>query len=549
MAPPTPTRRPGLRRRPGACLALAAALAVAADARADVVHLTNGRQIAGFVEAEDDGQVVVTTGGGRITLDRRQVARIEREPPGRTWLGLARAARAAGDLEQARRSYEKAIAAGDREGATARTELEALLGASRAEEAPRGERVVAWSGQGDPFDEPEPEALIRELEAALPLRPDLAPRLANELVRRGVRRHEQGEHRLAVGDFRRARAVLTRAEDLAAVGRLEARCRLETASLAVRRGDEALAVHAAGALAEDPAEGREAGYLLGRAHELGRRPEEARASFARALAPFEVPDRLELPTLRELARLAAAGIPADETSPGIGPGWRSIQTPRFTIVHEQGLDGRGLAALVESSREVVRQRIGLRVDERARTAIFVFRTAETYQGSPGARGWSAGHAMRLRTVGEVAPTIYLHAEGDFESRLRHELTHLLVGDALEDAVLPVWVSEGVAVYAETEGSRRLWREQARLLAERGLLRPTVDAVGQMLYPLVESDAEVGRFYIQAAALFEALADRTGVPRALDAARRINTDGPDAALRRAGMSVPALDEAVERLLRR
>ncbi|MCO5171527.1 MAG: hypothetical protein M9894_34935 [Planctomycetes bacterium] len=533
----------GPRRR--VLLALAAA-ALVVPARADVVHLTNGRTIGGRVVDEDGERVVVKTPAGRVTVPRRDVLRVEREGEPRTLLREARQAATSGDLAAARRLYAAAADAGDVEvAAIARREVEGLA----APAAPADEAGTQEVPAGiDPFAEVEREALIRELEAAAPTRPDLARRLAYELFQRAERRHAARECRLAASDYGRARLRVEDEAQRRGLEQRERRCRLEVAAQALRRRDPTLARAAAEPVVDDPDLGRRAAYLLGRAEERLRRPRPAREAYQQALRPVAVPADHDLATMRELARLASVGIPVDTSTPGLAAGWRCLQTRHFSILHPGPID-RAFGERVEGLRGEVLARLGLRtVDDQASIALFLFPDDGAYQGAPGARAWSAGHAARLQGDGEVVPTIYLHTQGDADARLRHELAHILVGDALQDALLPMWAAEGVAIYAEHEEARARWRAHARQLHRKGELRPVREALGQMLMPLTDEREAVLRFYVQASVLFDVLARRVGVERALQGAQRINVDGPEQALRSIGVGLEGFERAVEAALR-
>lgn len=486
--------------------------------RADVVRLSNGNVIRGEVLEETGERVVVRTLAGKITLPRGQVAAIERESPGERLLGEARQAARAGDRALELELLERARASGEEEVAReAEARLEALRGAAeRGQGAEPGGRSRTWSGQGDPFSEPnEPEALIRELEAAARADPQLGPRLANELYRRGERRHAAGECRAAATDYRRAAPYAPEAwRD--PLRQRELRCRLEVAQAAARRDPELVLLATAPIVeAEDDPLRPRALYLQGCALERLGREDEARAAFAAVLSEVKPPS--ELATLRELARLASVGLTVDADSPGIGAGWRWVRTPSLAVLHEVADLDPALPRRLEEARRAVIDRLALRgrLDEQGRIAVFLFRDRERYARSDGARSWSAGHAARLRAEGELIRAIYLYPDEDLEDRFRHEVAHILVGDALEDAVLPAWATEGVAIYAEGEASRARWLAAAR--AQQGAFLPVREAVGRMLPPLGEDAGEAQRFYFQSAVLFEVLAARVGVKRALEVA--------------------------------
>jgi len=544
--------------RPLVLTALAAGLAVAV-ARADVVHLANGRSLRGEVVEETPGRVVVKTLDGRLTFPSEQVVRIERESRAETLLALARRAARDGDPAKAEATYARAIEEAERAGEPAvaeraRAELAALPEerpeAEPGDRAPGPDQEPRWGGEGDPFAlEEEEEALVRELLAAVAEHPELRPRLVRTLYERGRRRHDAGDCRKAVADFARA-AAHADAEGRAALRGHEHRCRLEVASRALRRGDAALAHAAAEAVARAPADDRlgpEAWYLLGRAFEELRRDESAREAFLEGLAgtPAADEDR-DLASLRELARLRSVGVPIDETTPGVGAGWRSIRTRHFAILHELEAPA-DLGERLEEARTEVLERLGLEVDERAGIAVFFFADRASYQASPGARRWMAGHATRLRSDRDVISAIYLYPGGNLADRIRHEVAHIITFDALDDAVLPAWGAEGVAIYAESAAARAMRHRTAVQLDRVDGLRPLDEAFGRMLTPLGDERREILTFYTQAALMFEVLADRVGVARALEALRRVNAEGPAAALREAGWTLDGFAAAVEERL--
>lgn len=555
-----PGPRPILRTVPTLALL---AVWVCAAARADLVYLKNGRQIRGEVVSEDAEQVVVKTAEGRVTLPAREVERVEREPRAKRLLGEAREAARRGDRPLARRLYGQALEAARaaQDGPTtnaAQAELEALEAAPDPEPAGPGRRVVTRLRPGeDPFQEEERQALVRELEAALPQHPELRGQLLSALASRAAARHRQGECRLAVSDWRRAAAVAGEADrNYAPLQLEEQRCRLEVAGRALRSADALLAAAAAEpvrAATHEPFR-RRACYLHGRALELSGQQREARQAFLDAVQPARLPEGHDLAILRELARLHTGGIPVGPDSPGVAEGWKRTTTPAFELIWlpqagEAHTAGTELGALLEQALARVLERLSLPSPrERGRVAVFMLPTVEAYRASPGASSWSAGHAARLRTEDEVIRTIYLFPGAGLEDRARHEIAHIVVGDAIDDAPLPAWANEGAAIWAEGDQSRAQRRQVWQALRAQGQLEPLRAAVNKMLPPLGSDTNEVLRFYTQAAVTFEAIAAAAGPERALRALTRVNDEGADRTLAGLGVGLDRLEQSLEDLAR-
>lgn len=536
---------------------VALALLLVTAARGDVVHLKNGNQIRGEVLEEDEEQLLVRTADGRVGIPRRDVVRIERETKARMLLGQAREAARAGDPVRARRLYEQAVAAAEAgpepEPAVAQKAREELGGLPATGPVALDAAPTLTPGKfrlepgKDPFQEEEKQALVRELEAALPNNPELRPRLLSELAGRAMSRHRAGECRLAASDWRRA-AALASGRDEQVCRQNEQRCRLEVAARALRANDAALAAIAAEPVREssEAVLARRARYLHGRALELAGDREGARRDYLEVLAGNNLKRGHDLAILRELARLATAGIPIEPSTPGVAETWRRTSTASFEVIHQEA-DGRALGDTLERARGEVEKRLQLEAPrDRGRVAVFVLPDFDTYRQSPGARSWSAGHAARLRTEDEVVRTIYLYPGASFDDRARHEIAHIVVGDALDDAPLPAWAQEGAAIWAESDALRTQRRQGWRYLQANGQLKPLAELLAQMLPPLTEDADEAMRFYSQAAVAFEGLALASSPPRALKALVRVNEEGPEEALGSLGLTIGSLEARIAEL---
>ncbi len=97
----------------------------------------------------------------------------------------------------------------------------------------------------------------------------------------------------------------------------------------------------------------------------------------------------------------------------------------------------------------------------------------------------------------------------------------------------------------TGGSKGLGKAMARVYAEHGA---NIMICSRNAAELASAAAEIGAFYVNAALLFDVRAGRVGVSGTLEVARRINSEGPDAALRAAGLNAGGFDADVLEALR-
>ncbi|GIW71226.1 MAG: hypothetical protein KatS3mg102_0768 [Planctomycetota bacterium] len=362
-----------MRRRSlvGSCLlgALLGGGPFVAPARGDVVRLANGAELRGQVLEQGPGEIVLAVPGGRLWLERGQVAGIEYEPPGQLALqegeqllrlGLAAQAAArfgealAAGLSQARPRLGQALLAqaeaARAAGALARAER--LLAAARvqvaqaggalqlqvraAEQALAGQRARARTLAGD-----GQRALVRVqlaqarrlLAEAVGLEAELGPVLRPYRAAAAAR---HGLELLAAGAAEPARRAFAEAIALEPAWRAElarplaeAEVRLAMARLAAGQA-QAARLGLLEALRGGEAAPELLSLYLGLLAEHGGEPlAAARAYRAAAAEAAALPAGVPLERLREAALLAGAPLPISAAAfeaalrEAAGPGGRA----------------------------------------------------------------------------------------------------------------------------------------------------------------------------------------------------------------------------------
>lgn len=544
-----------------AICALAASLFVASPSRADEVLLKNGATFEGKILSEDKTRIILrTTAGAKLTLPRNEIAKVTRKAvsEGAELFAAGRRALKRGERESALQFFREAAASGDP--SAVRAAKEELRRLERGEDLPPGEgsgRRIPFENGKDPFDPPEPEAILRELEAAAKQGDEGArQRWVSRLYQR-AREHEGAKRYLeAAVDYQRASANakgLFGKDFTQPWFEAAALNRLRVAREAIRRRNARLALAAAGPVLESKLTPRNllpsAAYFQGRALELANRRGLAIKAYATTFGDVE-PSRQDVETYRELARLTTVGIKVGPGSPGVGRDWQRVETRHFSILHQLQKSDPGLGSRFEAWRDAAYKRLQLKnLPPKDRIQVFLYRDREAYLQSEGARSWSAGHATRLQAAhdeNEVLRVMYFFPSQNDASTARHEIAHILTWDSLGDkAELPLWAVEGAAIYAEPDNVR-MWRRR-RAGQWRTGLEPTRTALARMLFPVTKTDQDVGRFYVQSGVNFAVLADRVGVAKAFQVALGINTKGPRLALRSAGLDLRSFEADVERAI--
>lgn len=476
-------RAPG--RVAAGLLACGGLLAAAGFGRADVVTLTNGNRISGKVVSEDASQVVVRTQGGKVTLPRHMVAGIELETEGDTLLSEARQRIRAGAYDEAEEILRRAMEHPDPGTADrAREELEALREqrerARRYRRPPSTPLDLPEGTEGEPV---EGETLQEQLDRA----------------RRALERD----------DYRRAQRLLRPLLD-------------------ANRDSDVLR------------------YLYGRALELEPRgASRAREHYVKVLGPRFDRDRRETAWLGEIARRKLAGEEIGPATAGVGGKWRRVTTEHFVIYHpfpriEGWLRDEPEDALLDALErlEVLEREVAFD----GLVQVFLYEDRDAYiEAHEDDR--AAGHARHRQAPDGVLVQISAWPSRElYMGTFRHEVAHAVVPQVASPA-LPTWAHEGAATWVEPARFRATYLRFALGARTTGDLPELLPFLRDEL-DRGESRLEGRAFYGLATAVFHALVDLRGSPRAaLELCDEIGRRGPEEALDRARIRVERLEERV------
>lgn len=443
-----------------------------APARADVVHLESGGTISGKVVRDDAEGVVLRTPDGTITVPRRMVARVERQSAGETKLALARERLKAGAYEEAERLFEEAAQDADPAvAARAQAEL-ASMRRDRAKQLRRPPRTPLALPEGAQGRPIEGGSLQEQLD--------------------------------------RARSAIDGKNGLRAARLLAP-------------------------LAADNPEQPVLRYLYGRALELARRDEPAKAEFLAALGRAD--DPRSTAWLGDLARRAQAGLPARPATPGhLREGWqRAEPTQRFAIYHallepEPWLEREPELALELALEAVHLERHQLYLS--GRVQLLVYRDAAALAADVAELGASLGDAGHEPVLPAPDGPLWLlaapgHDPARYRQAVRHQMVHLLLREVRPDT--PAWLREGIACALDPPAVRA-----------RRRAAPPADLRAFLLAPPPEDPSARARWRGEAQLVFEALDRRLGRVETIQFGRQLTRRGLEEALRRAKLELAELE---------
>lgn len=214
--------------------------------------------------------------------------------------------------------------------------------------------------------------------------------------------------------------------------------------------------------------------------------------------------------------------------------WRHEKVANFDVWTPGSLDAQRLAKTCETELERLRKTWQPESSDtiwQNKCVVVLHRDLASYQRAIGSvRDRSVGMATHTIVKGQIVSRridLRIDADGWMFDALPHELTHLVLADAVGARPLPRWLDEGLAVLAEssTKQARRKV-ELDRAVAAHGTI-PTHELLTLAGFP---SARQRDVFYSQSASLAAYLVERDGAVAFLKFARQSLELGTDAALR-------------------
>jgi tetratricopeptide (TPR) repeat protein len=542
-------------------------------ASSDVVVLSNGNEIQGEVLKEDAEQVQVRFPGGTLVLKRKDVRSIQRQPRIEYLIEE-------GEKALLRCDYDEAVEAFDSAMREAASSERARLRAKEARQKygdhlarlHRYEESLAYHHEAltlDPEDKTSTEAVqriraeqesalaeeraavalvqagrlqdgIEKLEKAYDSLPDrrdaIAPVLSRGLVQVANGLVLAAKWPQASETYDRALALRPECADDVRPGYVRAKL-MEIQEYAGRGEFTAAGKLAAEGLEIDPANAA-LNYYQALGLESEGKTSEAAALYA-ALAGETPSPRLTdaLPALRGRAEAALRELgqhlpdlqspTAGEVLPG---GFRRDETPHFTVHHRNTALSREVRFVAEKSYAEIFDLLACSVHWHNRCDVFVFPTRDEYLEAAGANAWSGGahHLARRRgAFSEHRIFLYQGQPRLTDGVLRHEIAHALLLHRLNyPASLPLWASEGFAVYVEPEYLHSHFRRLLKHAKERERLIPLRDVLAASEYP---DETLVDLFYAESFSLVEFLIRQKGIRGFIDLLRDLNDAEADWAM--------------------
>lgn len=189
--------------------------------------------------------------------------------------------------------------------------------------------------------------------------------------------------------------------------------------------------------------------------------------------------------------------------------WQVLRSRHFVIYH-QGESPRQLNRLVDEAERYYRnitdefgfQRFTFwRWDNRCE--IFLYPSLQAYRRTRGSTAWSRAHV----NIFEKKIETYVGQDDFFNIILPHELAHIIFREFIGfDKAIPLWLDEGVAMFAEEENPYRL--DYAKYLVSLGKQVPLRALSDPKAHELLEPHI----FYSQSASIVNFLAKRYGRAR-------------------------------------
>ncbi len=288
-------------------------------------------------------------------------------------------------------------------------------------------------------------------------------------------------------------------------------------------------------------------YDLGRALELEGDTEGARVAYLGCLAAQQVP----APSIDSSIAFLRTFARECNSHPALAKiAWRETRTEHFFIFREAGSTDDEPSKDFDGARDAALVRLGFSEDSvprSRRVAVFVIEGSTAFHDmeiSP--VPWADGCASFCSAWDDRERTIYVtHRKGQLVSLVRHEIAHVLAGEAFTDT-LPIWAVEGVACYAQDDDDHTpLWFAAGCAPGARPF---DLDVLNRTGY-LDLSGPDVYTFYARSHAVFDVLVQKTGgVSSALRVSSVIGRSGAEAGLSQVPIDVGSFELAVAEKVR-
>jgi hypothetical protein len=192
--------------------------------------------------------------------------------------------------------------------------------------------------------------------------------------------------------------------------------------------------------------------------------------------------------------------------------WQLYHSANFTVCCPRSLDGHAAVLQCESLRRTLSEKwLGTAVDDWAsRCYVVLHPTATTYVQAAG-RG--SEHTAGCSTVKELGGRVLsrridlrLDRPDPLSRTLPHELTHVVLADAIVGHKLPRWADEGMAMLADPQDKREGHHRDLIVALSRGAALRLPEMLTMDDYPEPQQTAA---FYGQSLSLVEFLIQRKG----------------------------------------
>jgi hypothetical protein len=284
-----------------------------------------------------------------------------------------------------------------------------------------------------------------------------------------------------------------------------------------------------------------------RALYVAGRLEEARGNAAGAAAFYAKGLRLAAPAVAEAAevwrkrlekelglegpRISFSVEPVDaaayaQSAPG---DFEVLRNERFEVLHHNPALASAAMLVLESQRERIEELLGLETPWKQKARVYLHRNQEEYSRATGQGEWTGGLSRFVR-IGRAPPVkLEIHSWQTSPRLLRsvlpHELTHLIVNQALADGdALPRALHEGLAVLMEPSYRHEYFLDFLRLRLRSQAYIPLGELLRLQDYP-----RDPDFFYAESFALVAYLVEKHGLAAAARLIPGPNSKGgPEAA---------------------